>query len=487
MGYLFGDSSSSKLEVNYIELLRDAIEFAVEVLLASQRVHKWNEGSRERRLAAEADTGRLDNLELRLHELLQGVDTGRKESPAGRCAGRIARSVTEVVSGERSAVKSGLNDDLARMAAQITRERSSLLGVLEKLLVKHDLPDAKQKVVVSMVGTTNYEAKLTESALHLESVLELEIPTDSIYAQPLRVEKVMELEVKAPDRRGWLHKTVKLVPHKLAKQYVVEVAHSEVETLIRLRGTTDISDTGFDITISADEVVSLTRVNKEGEEAKPFEPIDDDADKLIELAGHLVAPLTDIATRRNSLVDATLDGKALDKHDNPALLVERLIKTMSPVVQEIAEHSLTPGELVIKRLLGDDRREEIFIAKDELEHKLRRLSPRLRRLFAPLGLGTAVNQPVASPGDDEVTAVAPGAGERDSAQVSGDIDVPARRSEDDEEVSSAAIPIEDDWLEEASDVEDVAAVPEPVDESLSGALRELEAAGADETPPKSSD
>ena len=101
MSYLFGDSSSSKLEVNYIELLRDAIEFAVEILLAGQRVRKWNEGSRERRLAAEAETGRLDNLELKVHELLQGVDTGRKESPAGRCSGRIAGAVTEAASAER--------------------------------------------------------------------------------------------------------------------------------------------------------------------------------------------------------------------------------------------------------------------------------------------------------------------------------------------------------------------------------------------------
>jgi len=38
MTYLYGDSTSSNLEVNYIEFLRDSVEFCVQILLSDQRV-----------------------------------------------------------------------------------------------------------------------------------------------------------------------------------------------------------------------------------------------------------------------------------------------------------------------------------------------------------------------------------------------------------------------------------------------------------------
>jgi hypothetical protein len=83
-------------------------------------------------------------------------------------------------------------------------------------------------------------------------------------------------------------------------------------------------------------------------------------------------------------------------------------------------------------------------------------------------------------------------GEREAAQVSGDIDLGSsgrpRPVVDD---SSAAIPIEDSWLEEASEVTVMPVAPAdekrpaaPADEkSLSDALRDLEADGGDEKPP----
>ena len=67
------------------------------------------------------------------------------------------------------------------------------------------------------------------------------------------------------------------------------------------------------------------------------------------------------------LVEAKIDGEAMRTHAKPTLLVERLIATMAPVVQEIAARSQSPGELVLRRLLSGDRREEIFLSKSELK------------------------------------------------------------------------------------------------------------------------
>jgi hypothetical protein len=70
---------------------------------------------------------------------------------------------------------------------------------------------------------------------------------------------------------------------------------------------------------------------------------------------------------------------------------------MAPVVREIARHSLSPQELVLKRMLAGDRREEIFASKAELAQKLDPLPASLRQVFAPLGLDEGAAAPAPAP------------------------------------------------------------------------------------------
>ena len=118
----------------------------------------------------------------------------------------------------------------------------------------------------------------------------------------------------------------------------------------------------------------------------------------------------------------------------------------------------------------------------------------MRRLFAPLSLGQggAVEEddpPIDVVEEEEITAVANPTGERpvvkvsnglDVAQASGDIDVPDSdgRPEPVRADTSDAIPIDDEWLEEAEEM----AVPEPMKKTVSEALREIEAESEKKAP-----
>jgi hypothetical protein len=68
------------------------------------------------------------------------------------------------------------------------------------------------------------------------------------------------------------------------------------------------------------------------------------------------------------------------------VLAARIIEAIAPTIREIARHSLSPRELVLKRVLGDDRREEIFVARAELSAKVAPLPASARKVFAPLGV-----------------------------------------------------------------------------------------------------
>jgi hypothetical protein len=118
--------------------------------------------------------------------------------------------------------------------------------------------------------------------------------------------------------------------------------------------------------------------------------VGDDVVKLQGLRDSLVAIANELGAQKKSLRHAALGGTPIGKLESPRALVEKVIANVAPIVHEIATRSLAPGELVIKRLLGDSRREEVFVSKKELEQKIEALSPDLRAMFDPLQLWEAV-------------------------------------------------------------------------------------------------
>ena len=101
----------------------------------------------------------------------------------------------------------------------------------------------------------------------------------------------------------------------------------------------------------------------------------------------------DLGMRRQSMTTATFDGKPLREIEDPAAIATKLINVLAPIVQEIARRSGAPGELVLRRDLGEGRREEIYITKAELNEKVLTLPATLRPVFDPFELSEGPRSP----------------------------------------------------------------------------------------------
>jgi hypothetical protein len=406
MTYLFGDSTPSKLQTNFLELLRHSLDMAVQILRADQRMAE----GRERRTAREQRGARelegLDELSKTVNGVLENVISA-DATPVSRCAAAIAKAGAEALRAEREAVKASLAADLAATDAEGVRERQSCVRALETLLLRHDLPDAVTSIHLYGDGMRYHGTLSLETPYGVKAALELEVPAASPFAHDLRVERLIEgLEIHAPESAGVFRKQVRMTPQKLGKHVVVDLLVSSGGTKLALRESHEKGAPGFDLTMGvAEGVLGVTRVTKEGD-TPIYETTDAEKARLFELDEKLRAAANELARgTRKSVSEASFDGEPLADHGYPTVLVERLIFAMAPTVQEIAKRSLTSTELVLKRALADDRREEIFVSKAELRQKLEPLNDEQRALFAPLGIveGAVTIKPITS---DMVTAAA---------------------------------------------------------------------------------
>ncbi|HZO13286.1 MAG TPA: hypothetical protein VFB62_08500, partial [Polyangiaceae bacterium] len=161
---------------------------------------------------------------------------------------------------------------------------------------------------------------------------------------------------------------------------------------------------------------------------EPFEPLPEDSEQLLTLHTHLYNALKDLERSRRGLREAKLDGTPFGDHPDPRMLVDRLVDHMAPFVREISRRSMSKTELVLKRVLADDRREEIFCAKSDLLDKIAGLSPQMRKVFAPLELGDMDRLGHMEPDREEVPLP-----KLSSVPVPSTNPPPAPRDEDDEQ------------------------------------------------------
>jgi hypothetical protein len=452
VAFLYGDSTESGLELNYIEFLKAALDFAVQVLMADHRVQSQQLAGEEKKGRAEAELGQLRELSEAVGRTLDGAP-GDPGGAARRCAATLRAASQDAVKKAAGMVKARLAEELAAMTQQIQRERQVAGRALEQLLLQHDLPGASRALDLTLdPGGTSYAATMRGRAdVGLDWVLELAIPGGSLFSQPLKLERIApHLEIRVPESGGWMRKGVRMKTQRLGAQYLVALGMSGQQTTFKLRGAPQEDEAGYNVMVAPGQPpIRLVRVSKGGEHSPPFEPLDEDIPRLLELTAQLRLDLSNLAEHRKQLVEGRLDGKPLAEHDGPSLAVRRLITKMAPVVQEIARRSLSPDELILKRVLADDRREEIFVAKADLTARLDPVPPALRALFSPLGLG----DPFGGPAPGEVLEGRPssegeGEGEGETKEiyigrpsaVEIDIDHPTSIEVADDTESRAALP-----------------------------------------------
>jgi len=141
MSYLFGDSTPSTLLIDYIDFLREALDFSVQVLAADERIRRGTTRGAEVRKAGEAEVARLETLGATLARAVTGTEVGAAESPTAQCAQALMRSSADLVRSAIERVHASVAGDLASIESDARRDRERCVEALASFLLRHDLPE----------------------------------------------------------------------------------------------------------------------------------------------------------------------------------------------------------------------------------------------------------------------------------------------------------------------------------------------------------
>jgi hypothetical protein len=394
--YLYGDSSTSPLRSNFLEFLRDALDFSAFVLKADGEIAQGKRDITKLQSAAGQELGRLEALGEMTVNAIGQAPCGAGDSATARCAVGLRRLTEATIHDAMSGVRTSLGRSIDEVNARENAERDACRKALERLLLPHDPWDAMGDKQVVLSGDSPMAMSYSGRAVGVSGcgwawTIELAVPSNHPFSEPMRLERLVQvLEISVPDMSGWLKKEVKVKPVRLERMVLTELFVDEDTVRTKLRMEPG-SEAGYDLEVTAKAEVTMSRTGaKEVQLNGPFDVRAEDEPALVELGQRLRQCMNELTRKR--LVEATFDEEPFEAHSPLKEIVERLVNAMAPIVRDINDHSLTPTELVIKRLLGDDRREEIFVSKAQLREKYADLPDEMKRVFDPLALVPALPQ-----------------------------------------------------------------------------------------------
>jgi hypothetical protein len=211
------------------------------------------------------------------------------------------------------------------------------------------------------------------------------------YRAPIRVEQLCEGVIVHMMKKGVFGKA-KPAPIDLGKYVVVAFERNAHESIVTLKENPNKSAQGlrFAVTDGGATWVSITAAGDADGDPNPLDI--EDVAPVRQLAEKANATLKDLIHRR-TLVDLSLGNTALADLEEPRIVPLELLAQLTPLARTIREKSRMSGELILKRDIGDGRREELFVPRATLTAQFARLPNEYRRPFEDMGITNEETSP----------------------------------------------------------------------------------------------
>lgn len=400
MSYLYGDSTTFPYDVDYIDLSRSAVDCALQLLSAQHAI-----GSALAR--EEAQNQQRGQQRGRLTSMAEAVERALHPFASSDC-NATAQAALRTLQGAKACLEEQHNEAerLATEAAShaqhvIQRAGESAHRALEGFLVRHDVPETELGLRLESSGEGYTGDVSVRSPFGVSATFALRIGTEHSWARLRRVGDLLSnLEIHVPQPSGWLSRRVEMAPVKLERMFVtsVRIAGTELELVVR-KSQSGGSGYRASIDLRGARGVLLSPVDESGAaDGDPPLTLDgEDGARMQELASRVLDSVHGLTRLRGSMRSVSLDERPLDQLEWPETVAHRLLGQLAPTVMEISRRSGAPGELVLRRDVGDGRREEIYVTKAELWERLLVLPPERRVPFAALGINPPLVMPVTEP------------------------------------------------------------------------------------------
>lgn len=376
--YRFGDGTAFPLEENFIDTLTQAVEACTQAFSPLAEL----DARREKAIVAERDSHREVERLLELERVVEAA-VGQFTSGGGGLAQATAHKIVTATKQSVAAVRSQVEGRARAMLAEAEPRNVAdrVQAAMSPFFERVELPGTTW--VTSWDGrgqTARAEAASTSGRLGAAYTLDL----SGVWQQPVRNDQFAADVIVHLVRKRTFGKA-KPTPLDLSKMLMISIEQRARETVLGVRESIKAL-TGYRFVLGEDGA-TFSNLGPTGElEPEVHAITDEDLPNLRRLADGAVSQLAALRARR-TVRELRFGGEVMSSLKEPKVFPLELLGQLTPLCRALRERSPVAGELVMKRDIGDGRREELFVPRAALAARFQPLPPDYRRPFEDMGLG----------------------------------------------------------------------------------------------------
>ncbi len=384
--YRYGDGTPFPLDENFIETLTMAVEACTNAFIPLAELDSRRTKAKDMRREGDAEAARLSELEKTLNAAFAPHLT---PSPKPTLTQQVAQKIAATAKQTISDTKKQIDQRVLQTEAQAAPKTSSdaVVKALRPFFNEHQLPKAAWIMSWDVRGTEPH-ADAVATAGKITAAFTL---TPDPYRQPIRVDQLAEGVIVHMMKKGVFGKA-KPAPVDLGKYVMVAFERTGLEHSVTLKESANKASAGLRFSVSEKGATWVTIGSTGDSEGEPNDLDPDDVAPVRNLAERAATALKDLIIHR-TLVDLSFSGTAIADLDDPRTVPMELLVQLTPLARSIREKSRMSGEFVLKRDIGDGRREELFVPRATLAHQFARLPHEYRRPFEDMGITAEETQP----------------------------------------------------------------------------------------------
>jgi hypothetical protein len=386
--YRYGDGSQFPLEENFIDTLRAAVEACAGAYTPIADLDDRRERAREGKRQADKELARLAELQVAMEGAGEkfGPSTGRTATPVQQVAAKAIAGVKQAVDTAKAQIQTRVQQ--LESEASGTGLGSQIRSHLASFLEKHTLPSTTWATAWDARGTGATGTAVSTAG---KIVATFDLTLAGTWSQGVRIDLLAPgLTLLLPKRKAFGGAKPQVV--HLDKNALVAYERSGGHTTLIIREAATKPSPGYRFSEENGAWIAVAIDQNNEVQGQELALTPDDSVGLVTLADGAAAAIEGYRNHR-TLRELRLANQSLDTHPQPRAVVDALLTALTPLTRSLKEKSRVSGELVLKRDLGEGKREEIFVPRAELAAMFTPLPPEYRKSFEDMGLSREQTQP----------------------------------------------------------------------------------------------
>ena len=365
MTFVFQNSKDMPVQKNFIDDLKNFLNLIEKILPIENKAIELNSQIKKEEERFEKESSAMTRFKKELNDSLEKLSNNYQLEPVEKCKVKVNETSATFIENQKEQMKIALDDLTRRSKDEVGQMAEQIRTELEPFLW-------------SMVYNVNKTQLITASAEKLNGSITMGINGLSYnYAityneVPLQIKKFIdEISIPIWSKGGLIHKENRIKKLDIS-EYIIKRIFNNDDFQLDLenkKGTKKVN-------IKVPEEIKLASIMYIDEAATDITSSEDllaqvDFYKLREL----IRGIKEYVDNEANIVSKTLISVEIDEKDAIASneifdSIKIITSQYGEIVSEILNNGFTKEEIVIKEIIKDGTRNEIFISVDEISNRL---------------------------------------------------------------------------------------------------------------------